>query len=282
MFFAVLIFAVSPFIRNPAAVRDIRLAYGQEFLIIGAVILPTLLGKLIFLLSLVLLNIRGHYEIADIQGKPFLNPCIIASLVASTLIIAGAAMSGVTAIPGYVPVSVCLAYLIFILVLHAVGRRDDVYLMCMLVIVLFACVSLVKIYTLERGVFLVLYIYAITETNDTGGYVFGKLYGRKKLFPVLSPGKTLEGMLCGVLFSLVTGLLYNHLFIGESIAKATIISLVLIASAVAGDLVFSLYKRRYNRKDYKTVLAKQGGIMDIYDSFLFASIVYYLLQVAGV
>ena len=281
LIFAIVILAVSPFIRKPDVISDIRLAYGQEFLIIGAVILPLLLGKYFLMLFLLLLNIRGHLEFAGVQEKSPFNPGMVASLSASSLIIAGISMFDANAIPGFLPVSICLSYLVIILALLVAGRRDDVFLGCMVIIVLLACVSLVNIYRMEHGLFIVLYIYAVTETNDTGGYVFGKIFGRRKLFPVLSPGKTAEGMLCGIFFSLVTGLLYNHLFLGESTARAIIITLVLIASAISGDLIFSFYKRRYNRKDYTSVLAKQGGVMDIYDSFLLASIAYYLVQVTG-
>ena len=268
-------------IRKPPVFRDIWLAYGQEFLIIGVVILPLILGNLFFLSVLLLLNLRAHYEIAGIQEKLFAEPGILASFITSSLVIAGTCMTADPDVTYLLAASVSLILFFLILVLHAAGMKDYVSLMSMVVMVLLSVISLVGLYRMEQGLYAVLFVYAITETNDTGGYLFGKLFGKRKLFPVLSPGKTAEGLLCGILLSLSMGLLYNYLFIGEEFAIAILICLILIASSIIGDLVFSLYKRKYNRKDYPVVMAKQGGILDIYDSFLFASIIYYLVKIAG-
>ena len=281
VFFALLIFSASMVIRKPPVFRDIWLAYGQEFLIIGVVILPLILGNLFFLSVLLLLNLRAHYEIAGIQEKLFAEPGILASFITSSLVIAGTCMTADPDVAYLLAASVSLILFFLILVLHAAGMKDYVSLMSMVVMVLLSVISLVGLYRMEQGLYAVLFVYAITETNDTGGYLFGKLFGKRKLFPVLSSGKTAEGLLCGIFLSLSMGLLYNYLFIGEEFAIAILICLILIASSIIGDLVFSLYKRKYNRKDYPVVMAKQGGILDIYDSFLFASIIYYLVKIAG-
>lgn len=112
-----------------------------------------------------------------------------------------------------------------------------------------------------------LYPYAIAWAADTGGYVIGKLWGRNKLVPQLSPGKTWEGFVgsgCAV-FGL------NYALFTPSVGLFLFSGLIFLI-AVAGDLIVSFFKRKRKLKDTGDVLPGHGGLLDRFDSVAAASL----------
>ncbi|MDG2208606.1 MAG: phosphatidate cytidylyltransferase [Flavobacteriales bacterium] len=108
-------------------------------------------------------------------------------------------------------------------------------------------------------------------TNDTGAYLIGKPIGKHKLMPRVSPGKSWEGLLGGMaLASLVASVVLgmNFWWVGGLIG----------ATATAGDLVESAWKRKYGMKDSGAILPGHGGILDRFDGFLFAVPLFSLLD----
>ena len=120
---------------------------------------------------------------------------------------------------------------------------------------------------------------------DTFAYVVGKLIGKKKIFPVLSPKKSLEGCVGGVLGAVLLGWLYGYflverIFPGESIAWA--IALICGVGAVmsmVGDLAASAIKRDHEIKDYGKLIPGHGGIMDRFDSVIVTAPMTYFLTI---
>jgi phosphatidate cytidylyltransferase len=108
--------------------------------------------------------------------------------------------------------------------------------------------------------------------SDTGGYFAGRHYGKRKLSPVVSPNKTVEGSIGGLLAGLVGGLLAHFWFLQE-LALLNAIALSLAASAIgqAGDLCESLIKRSVGVKDSGRMLPGHGGILDRSDAMLFSA-----------
>ncbi|MCH8921633.1 MAG: phosphatidate cytidylyltransferase [Planctomycetes bacterium] len=120
---------------------------------------------------------------------------------------------------------------------------------------------------------------------DTGAYTVGRLIGRHKLAPVLSPGKTVEGALGGIVIGCAStcGLLYllARLFEVPPRWGAWIIFAATMAIVgILGDLSESLFKRDMGRKDSSAWLPGFGGFLDLLDSVLFAAPVAFLLWVA--
>jgi len=123
---------------------------------------------------------------------------------------------------------------------------------------------------------------AITACSDSGAYFVGKAVGKRKLCPNISPNKTVEGAIGGVLCGLIGAVLvavlllpsFNWFFlIGASIFLGAI--------GIAGDLTESIIKRGTATKDSGSLLAGHGGILDRVDSLLFVCpILYYLLVFA--
>lgn len=135
----------------------------------------------------------------------------------------------------------------------------------------------------EQGIYTVWMILISSWGADTCAYAVGKLIGRKKIFPVLSPKKSLEGCIGGIVGTALLGGLYGHFFVeaafpGQHIAWA--IALICGVGAVmsmAGDLAASALKRNMEIKDYGKLIPGHGGIMDRFDSMIVTAPMTYFL-----
>lgn len=116
---------------------------------------------------------------------------------------------------------------------------------------------------------------------DTCAYLVGILIGKKKIFPVLSPKKSLEGCIGGVLGAAALGALYAGFVMERDLTEVGILAVVCAFGAVAsmvGDLAASAIKRNKNIKDYGRLIPGHGGIMDRFDSVIVtAPMVYFLI-----
>jgi phosphatidate cytidylyltransferase len=110
----------------------------------------------------------------------------------------------------------------------------------------------------------------IIWSNDTGAYLSGSVFGRNKLLPRVSPGKSWEGSIGGAIIAYVITWIISGWYTGISITDWYIIASILIVIGTLGDLVESLYKRSLNVKDSGTLLPGHGGILDRFDSLILA------------
>jgi len=132
--------------------------------------------------------------------------------------------------------------------------------------------------------FLVLCIFIMIWINDTGAFVCGSLLGRHHLFPRISPKKTWEGFVGGMLFTVGAAIVMQSCFEGSlgniSIPAATLLGAVVSVAATLGDLVESMLKRTAGVKDSGHIIPGHGGILDRIDSLLLvvpATLIFYLL-----
>jgi phosphatidate cytidylyltransferase len=118
-----------------------------------------------------------------------------------------------------------------------------------------------------RGQVALLLAFIFTELFDSFAVLGGRLFGRHRLFPRLSPNKTVEGLLAGlgVLFVVALAL---PAAVDVSFAVAVLAAAVTAVAAVAGDVLGSMPKRRAGVKDYPAVMREQGGLLDILDAWL--------------
>ena len=111
---------------------------------------------------------------------------------------------------------------------------------------------------------------------DTFAYFAGRAFGRHKLAPKVSPKKTVEGSIGGILGNVVCGLIFvfvmDH-WLEAGIGYGTMVVLAVTCSIVAqiGDLSFSLIKREFGIKDYGHLFLEHGGVLDRFDSVLFVT-----------
>ncbi len=135
----------------------------------------------------------------------------------------------------------------------------------------------------RAGTVLVFLPILITWATDVGAYAFGRMFGKKKLIPSVSPGKTVEGAVGGLGLAIVICLLYVRFMLmpyaqlGLTIQGAVLFAIVVSVAAQTGDLAESLLKREAGVKDSSRILPGHGGILDRFDSLLFVMPVALLL-----
>ena len=130
------------------------------------------------------------------------------------------------------------------------------------------------------GYTFVIIVFTLTWCYDTGAYTFGRLFGRHKLFPSVSPGKTVEGAIGGSFLSIV-GILVVRMLMDTRLGIIEAVLLAIAASIIGqlGDLVESMIKRDAKLKDSASSIPGHGGILDRFDSLLFtAPLIYYALR----
>lgn len=135
--------------------------------------------------------------------------------------------------------------------------------------------------TADDGPWRVLTFLLLTVVSDTGAYAIGWRFGKHKLAPRISPGKTREGLFGAVSFAMVAGALCMQFLIDDGTWwQGLLLGLAVAASATLGDLGESMIKRDLGIKDMGTLLPGHGGIMDRLDSLLpTAPVVWLLLAV---
>lgn len=166
------------------------------------------------------------------------------------------------------------------------------------VAVTFSFIYLIRIIE-NTGIYFVWLIFIASWGSDTCAYCIGMLFGKHKLSPILSPNKTIEGMIGGIIGAGVLGFLYSFIlnrvninvnmpFLTNSINIYLDIPLSSIQVGIAcaigsiismvGDLTASAIKRDYNVKDYGNIIPGHGGVLDRFDSVIFtAPALYFIL-----
>lgn len=133
----------------------------------------------------------------------------------------------------------------------------------------------------EKGLALCLFLFSIVWLGDTAAYFVGKKYGKRKLYPLISPGKSIEGGLASVGSSLVVSLIFKSLFVPQmSWMGCILIPICVNIAAQLGDLSESFLKRAEGVKDSGHWLPGHGGFLDRFDAVLFAlPVMYWGVQV---
>ena len=131
--------------------------------------------------------------------------------------------------------------------------------------------ALIRLRILDNGGFWVLTVFVLTMIPDSGAYFAGRLFGKHKLCPVISPHKTVEGavggVVCTVIFMVLFGLLLQYAFhFKVNYLLAVVYGLLGAGASILGDLTFSVIKRQAKIKDYGSLLPGHGGILDRFDS----------------
>ncbi len=135
-----------------------------------------------------------------------------------------------------------------------------------------------------NGKYLLALIFTITWGNDTFAYTFGRLFGKHKLYEKMSPNKTIEGSIGGILGGIGLAILIKT-FLLTNISYIDIILVSILAGALGqmGDLVESMFKRFFEIKDSGVFLPGHGGVLDRFDSVMFNApfIYFYFLLTNG-
>ena len=162
---------------------------------------------------------------------------------------------------------------------------SEVLLSVTYVVVSFSSLSMIRYIDKEIGLYKLMLVFIVSWVCDCMAYVVGSLIGKHKLIPEISPNKTIEGAIGGVvsavaaymLFGLILDLAIPNMKVNYIVLA--VFGLVLAVVSQLGDLIASLIKREHNIKDYGKLLPGHGGIMDRFDSIMAVSTILLILSI---
>jgi phosphatidate cytidylyltransferase len=133
--------------------------------------------------------------------------------------------------------------------------------------------ALVRVHSMSNGRVLILVAFVLAFLSDTGAYFVGMAFGKHKLAPIISPKKTIEGMIGGILAAVLGMLVYCvilQLSLGYQVnyLLAVLYGVLGAVGSVFGDLCFSVIKRQCGIKDYGHLIPGHGGVLDRFDSMM--------------
>ncbi|MGA9174373.1 MAG: phosphatidate cytidylyltransferase [Thermoactinomyces sp.] len=261
-------------------------------------IITGVLGALGFLLLLslggwwytalmLILAVIAFLEFAQMRDMHWQTPQVLLGLIVIALIF----LSGLMDLPVLSPSSflkgadpILLGLALYSVLIVLSRNRFDLFQMAYLLVgaIYIGYGFLYMMLTIWKhdGLALSLLVIIVTWANDSGAYFIGKKWGKRKLWPQISPNKTIEGSLGGILFgmviSLIIWLIYPKL---GSFAWALGIGILITVVGQMGDLIESAWKRSAGVKDSGGILPGHGGVLDRFDSLLFAFVILHLIRV---
>ena len=154
-----------------------------------------------------------------------------------------------------------------------------IFCMAMIIPVLFS--TLIAIRKLPNGIFAFVFVFASAWGSDCGGYLIGKLFGTAKFSPTISPKKTIEGVIGCVLAAMGIDICCDEITVNYTLV--VLYAVIGAVFGIIGDLSASVIKRCFGVKDFGSLIPGHGGIMDRFDSVLFAApAIYILMNIAPV
>ncbi|UOQ93249.1 phosphatidate cytidylyltransferase [Halobacillus shinanisalinarum] len=134
------------------------------------------------------------------------------------------------------------------------------------------------IVTEQAGLEYVFYALFVVWATDTGAYIFGRLFGKHKLWPQISPKKTIEGSIGGVVLAVVVAYIFHMIEpLHHSLLIVLAVTILISITGQIGDLVESALKRHYAVKDSGKILPGHGGVLDRFDSLIFMLPILHLV-----
>ena len=252
-------------------------------IISGAVLLPLLLffiiyGGLPLHLAVVVISIMGMYEFYKVLSGKILPVhffgfamCVFYGVFAQNIVETAGMFSAMTAC--FIVLLMC-----YMVLRHKEVDVKDVFITFFgFYYVCFLLMHICLVRNHEYGQYFVWLIFIASFVCDTGAYFTGITMGKHKLIPELSPKKTIEGGVGGLLMGTIIPAIFYYYFIGsEPVWFLLLMSFVLSFISELGDLLFSKIKRENDIKDFSNLIPGHGGILDRFDSAICVVLAYIL------
>ncbi|QIH75753.1 phosphatidate cytidylyltransferase [Macrococcoides canis] len=236
-----------------------------------AVFLPVVVyGKLPLLIMAYLLAIVALKEVLNMKNiKLYSLPGII-SVIALCLIMSPE-KSKLVSLDYQVPFLILMSLIMLSYTVMSKNRFNFVDAAFCMLAVAYVGIGFMYFYeTRNNGLIYILFALLIVWVTDTGAYIFGRLFGKNKLWPEISPNKTIEGFVGGILSSTIIAIIFSINYdMPLSMLPLILVTWLFSMFGQLGDLVESALKRHFDVKDSGNLLPGHGGILDRFDSFIF-------------
>lgn len=254
--------------------RTITAAIGIAILVVACIYSDTIA----FPVLLGLMALLGVYEMLGCVGmrKSFIVSLCLYVTTAVVTTLTQTIESHSLYIAAYASFIFCIMLILFTASVFSEGRLpiDKIciaFTTCAYIITGF--ISIIQLRSMKFGNITYLLVFIAPWVTDTFAYFCGRLFGRHKLIPSVSPKKTIEGSIGGIVFCII-GCIAYRLILGnfhDNLPPVWIFAVLgFVVSIVSqiGDLMFSLIKRRYGIKDYGVLFPGHGGVLDRFDSVI--------------
>ena len=159
-----------------------------------------------------------------------------------------------------------LSFSIFINVIFLIFCNANLIKLVVSTLIILSLFLLIGILQKPNGIYLFLYIVILVSTMDIFAYFGGKFFGKNKIIPKISKGKTIEGTLIGLISTLLMSFLIKEL-IHQNIINSLIFGFMISILAFLGDMIESFFKRNIGVKDSGKLIPGHGGLMDRFDGY---------------
>jgi phosphatidate cytidylyltransferase len=244
----------------------------------------TLYGSWPFSLLILLLAGIGMYELLRMKRMERTFIGLIGYLLAIVIALPEHWMKAIEPFTKTDAIILAVLLLLVVTVIHKnkTEYNDISFVLFSSLYVGFGFFYLVETRILENGVQLLFFVLFMIWATDSGAYFVGKSMGKRKLWPIISPNKTIEGAVGGIFFSILVAIIYYAAsFVDLSLLPILIVSVLVGVFGQIGDLAESAFKRIYDVKDSGSLLPGHGGILDRLDSALFVFPLLHVLHLLG-
>lgn len=238
-----------------------------------------LLGGIWFSSLLILVGVVGYSELLRMKGYKYLElPSVAGFALMLIWLLYGAAWI-VSFQPGMLLWGVYALLFLTVAVKNRFTYSDMGYIFLSSVYVGLSLHYVNQLRALDGGLLLILFVLFVIWATDIGAFFIGRALKGPKLWPSISPNKTLSGSIGGIVIAALVGTIFSFFLTNtHPITEWMLVSIVISIAGQIGDLVESGIKRSLDVKDSGTILPGHGGVLDRFDSVLFAApIAFHLL-----
>ena len=159
-----------------------------------------------------------------------------------------------------------LSISVFFNTIFLLYKKNEMINLILSNLIIISFFSLISILQSPNGLYIVLYVVILVSTMDVFAYLGGKLFGKRKIIPLISKGKTIEGTIIGLSFTIIISYFIKDLM-NFNVIYSLIYGFFIGTIAFSGDLLESIFKRNIGVKDSGKLIPGHGGLMDRFDGY---------------
>ena len=237
----------------------------------------TIIGGIPFLVGTSLLSILGFRELLKLYEKDYKLPIFIKLLSYLSVVTLSICDESIIPCLGLIFIFIFIPIIFIDREEYNFDNANKLFGNIIFVGIMFYMFNYLRTSSLDEFI----YVFLIAILTDTFAYFGGRLFGKHKLIPSVSPNKTIEGSIIGSIFGIIIPAIYYMYMISPGMNFLLILLITIILSILGqlGDLLFSSIKRYYKIKDFSNIMPGHGGILDRLDSSSVIALTFIIIKI---
>jgi len=236
------------------------------------------IGGVLLTIAILAFIIIGTLEFKNMLTKKGFQPLVVPVIIGEMFFVFGASKNWQHWFTLGLGISLITIFIIMVVKFPDLRIKDVSVNLLMLVYVGWSLTHILLLRNFSRGNIILIFLFAVVWSTDSGAYFSGRFLGKNKLAPHISPNKTIEGVVGGIILSIVVAIIFNHCFQLLSLSFTFLFALIISITGQIGDLIESAFKRFCGVKDSGNIIPGHGGILDRFDSTIIAApALFYLI-----